>query len=93
MKSLTLRVTPAEERAAVVRLCRQWEVPTEPRCSNCLHATVHGTPEHPVVSCYHGHGKAEMDLWRMIRPYRPVGFRSAVTCPDFSSMSDDEARP
>ncbi len=60
-------------------------------CSNCLHAKVGGTPDDPTVRCAKGHGLPK-ELGRLIRPRNPVGFCSAETCPDFSSMDDGVSR-
>jgi hypothetical protein len=74
---------------AVTQLCGEWEPPTVPHCSDCAHARVSGATDSPTVSCYAGHGKDKIDLWRLIRRTGRRGFRSALTCSDFSSMSDD----
>jgi hypothetical protein len=75
------------------RAVTEWEPRKEPHCSNCRHAIVsEGTrPNKPEVECARGHGKGPADLFRLIRPSNPRGFRQASECPDFSSMSDEDA--
>lgn len=68
-----------------LRVIQEWEPPKAPHCSNCLHARVTGHPEKPTAYCAMGEGK-EIDLWRLIRRKRPMGFRAADKCPHFDSM-------
>lgn len=58
-------------------------------CSNCLHAKVSGEEHSPLVRCDKGHytGKRDLPLIRMIAAKNPLSFRSAILCPDFTSMS------
>lgn len=74
----------------VITLCAGWDIAMrEVHCSNCRHAIVSGQPERPQVQCENGYGRA-ISLWQLIRAKNPSPFRSAASCPDFDSMSDDE---
>lgn len=75
----------------LLNVLTEWEPPKVPHCSNCLYCTVGGSPLDPTVSCAQAHGRANVPLWRLIRRQRPVGFRAAISCPDFRSMSDEDA--
>lgn len=75
----------------VLRIVQEWEPPIRPHCSDCRHCTVLGDPDRPEVSCAAGHGPRTLDLWRMIRRFHPRGFRAAASCPDWCSMSEDDA--
>lgn len=78
---MTVRIEPR----TLLYMVTDWDPPTRPHCSNCLHAKVHGSPDAPITYCVKGQG-LPMDLWRLIRNKRPVQFRPAVGCPDFASM-------
>lgn len=67
-----------------------WEPLDRPHCSDCRYAKITGNPDRPVAYCAMGEGQ-EIDLWRLIRRLRPLGFRSAEKCPHFSSMSNEVA--
>lgn len=77
--------------AALDGYIRSWDpVERAVHCSNCSRCTVVGdgiTP--PRVYCDAGHGPAFIEIWAMIRPANPRGFRAASNCPDFDSMDDD----
>jgi hypothetical protein len=75
---------------SLLRAVTDWEPPKTPHCSNCRHAIVKGPDTAPVAECAQGWGKGPIDLFRLIRPKNPRGFRAAGDCPDFDSMSDDE---
>lgn len=87
---------PVVDQAALQHYITTWEPPVIPHCSNCRHATIgEGQDAHcriagPVASCAMGHGQGAISLFRLIRPKRPRGFRSAIKCPDFVSMSDED---
>ncbi len=67
-----------------------WDPPSIPHCSNCRHAIVSGGVSGPIVECAQAHGRGAISLFRLIRPKQPRGFRAAITCPDFASMSDED---
>lgn len=68
-----------------------WDPPKEPRCSNCRHCVVFGTPGNPDVRCAAGQSAATRSLWQLIRLKNPSGFRKAAYCPSYDSMSDEAA--
>ena len=72
----------------VARMIDNWEPPTRPHCSNCSNCRVYGNPDHPLVYCAAGHGddQKRVELGRVIRSNRPIGFRRADQCPAFDSM-------
>lgn len=86
MKSIAL---PQAEPYGLLNIVMRWEPPTNPHCSNCRFATVNGSPDAPMVACAQGHGTGAKPLPLLIRGKNARGFRSARTCPDFSSMSDE----
>lgn len=92
--TLTVKGHPMPTNATamdLLKLVSGWDVPTVPHCSNCRFARIGGWPPDEVTaSCAKGHGKDSIDLFRLIRPRSPRGFRSAITCPDFQSMTDGE---
>ena len=72
----------------VDRMVRNWEPPSRPLCSNCSNCRVYGNPDHPLVYCAAGYGDDQrgVELGRVIRQKRPLGFARAETCPAFESM-------
>lgn len=78
----------------VKRVVDDWEPPTDPHCSNCLHAKVGGPVRDPQVRCAKNQGRIVVPLVKLIRPRRPIQFRPARECPDFESMGPAcEGRP
>lgn len=73
----------AEMVAVTEDYIRRWDFAARPRhCANCTHAIVSNEDGLALVSCDAGHGRIQ-ELFRLIRPTRPVGFRDAAKCPDF----------
>ena len=63
-----------------------WDPDDRPiHCSGCRHAVVYGSPEQPTARCEMGHGRPK-HLIRLIQNQRPIGFKQAAECPQFSSM-------
>lgn len=76
-------------RYNLARVIDSWEPPARPNCSNCSNCRVYGRPAAPFVRCAAGYDNGKrIDVGRVIRPVRPVGFRSAIRCPDYDSMDD-----
>lgn len=72
------------------RLIAEWEVPHRPSCSNCSNCRVYGPADEPLVRCAAGHNESPnpVQLGRLIRPMRAVGFKSAEKCPDYDDMGE-----
>jgi hypothetical protein len=73
------------------RMILNWEPPSRPACSNCANCRVYGNADAPLVYCSAGHGQhgeqqQQVELGRVIREKRPIGFRAAASCPDFDDM-------
>jgi len=67
------------------RALDEWDPDTRPQhCSNCVGGHVDGKPDDPMAHCIHGHGRSS--LYRLVRAYRPYGFRAMGCCADFDSM-------
>lgn len=78
-------------QAALDNYIQQWD-PAERavHCSNCSRCLVTGDGiKPPKTYCRAGYGPAFVDIWAMIRPANPRGFRAASKCPDFDSMDGD----
>ena len=80
----------------LMRFIETWEPPVAPHCSNCAHCRVYGRVENPLVFCAAGLAKetnTKVELGRLIRPVRPVGFRAAARCSSSSARTLAAASP
>ena len=79
-------------REIIDEIIENWRPSKHPvSCANCKNAKVMGgqADADVLVDCIKGHGDGPLPLSRLIRPRAPRSFRTARTCPDFTSMSDD----
>lgn len=71
----------------LTRLINNWEPPARAHCSNCSNCRVYGNADSPLVYCKAGFdADKRVEMGRLIRSVRPVGFRSAEKCLAFESM-------